>query len=198
MSNRPVRVEEHIKKLNPTAATLLGFLHRGPMTGWDLAQMAEMVIGDFWNVTRSQVYRELRTLEGLELVAADTAATREKRPYSITDQGRTAFATFINREPGPDLLPSPLLLMVVFGRHLDPARKRRFSRSIASATSRPSTSSAASSGTSTAARRTWLPSCSTRSSTRRRCCAGSSGWTAGPRRGDVNAVAGLPRPFPEL
>jgi hypothetical protein len=25
-----------------------------------------MVIGDFWNVTRSQVYRELRTLEGLE------------------------------------------------------------------------------------------------------------------------------------
>ncbi len=126
MSNRPVSLEEHIKKLNPTAATLLGFLHRGPMTGWDLAQMAEMVIGDFWNVTRSQVYRELRTLEGLELVAADTAGTREKRPYSITDEGRTAFAAFINREPGPDLLRSPLLLMVFFGRHLDPARKQRF------------------------------------------------------------------------
>ena len=126
MSNRPVSVEEHIKKLNPTATTLLGFLHRGPMTGWDLAQMAEMVIGDFWNVTRSQVYRELRTLEGLELVAAGAAGTREKRPYAITETGRTAFRRFINREPGSDLLRSPLLLMVFFGSHLDPARKERF------------------------------------------------------------------------
>jgi DNA-binding PadR family transcriptional regulator len=50
MSNRKVTIEGHIKRLNPTAATLLGFLHRGPMTGWDLAQMAEMVIGEFWNV----------------------------------------------------------------------------------------------------------------------------------------------------
>jgi DNA-binding PadR family transcriptional regulator len=126
MSNRPVTVEQHIKKLNPTAATLLGFLHRGPMTGWDLAQMAEMVIGEFWNVTRSQVYRELRTLEGLQLVAADAPGPREKRPYAITEEGRTAFAVFINREPGTDLLRSPLLLMVFFGRHLDPARKERF------------------------------------------------------------------------
>ncbi len=126
MSNRPVTVEEHRKRLNPTAATLLGFLHRGPMTGWDLAQMAEMVIGDFWNVTRSQVYRELRTLEALELVAAEAAGPREKRPYAITDEGRTAFQVFINREPGADLLRSPLLLMVFFGRHVEPARKERF------------------------------------------------------------------------
>jgi DNA-binding PadR family transcriptional regulator len=126
MSNRPVSVEEHIKRLNPTAGTLLGFLHRGPMSGWDLAQMAEMVIGDFWNVTRSQVYRELRTLQELDLVSASAAGPREKRPYTITEEGRAAFAAFINREPGPDLLRSPLLLMVFFGRHLDAARKERF------------------------------------------------------------------------
>ncbi len=126
MSNRPVTVHEHIKKLNPTAATLLGFLHRGPMTGWDLAQMAEMVIGDFWNVTRSQVYRELRTLESLALVEAMATGPREKRPYSITDAGKDAFETFIAREPSHDLLRSPLLLMVFFGKHLDPVRRERF------------------------------------------------------------------------
>jgi DNA-binding PadR family transcriptional regulator len=126
MSNRKVTVEGHIKKLNPTAATLLGFLHRGPMTGWDLAQMAEMVIGDFWNVSRSQVYRELRTLEGLQFVTASAAGSRERKPYTITDDGRTAFATFIQREPGPDLHRSPLLLMVFFGSHLDPTRRDRF------------------------------------------------------------------------
>lgn len=126
MSNRKVTVEEHIKRLNPTAATLLGFLHRGPMTGWDLAQMAEMVIGDFWNVTRSQVYRELRTLEALEMVEAQAATRRERRPYAITEEGREAFATFIRKEPGPDILRSPLLLMTFFGSHLEPVRRERF------------------------------------------------------------------------
>ncbi len=144
--DRRLTVEEHIKKLNATAATLLGFLHRGPMTGWDLAHMAEMVIGDFWNVSRSQVYRELRTLEELKLVeaspigprgsnaatgsggpnAASPAPSREKKPYAITDEGRAAFSTFIQREPGSDLHRSPLLLMVFFGSHLDPVRKERF------------------------------------------------------------------------
>ena len=126
MSNRLFAVEAHIKKLNPTAATLLGFLHRGPMTGWGLAQMAETVIGDFWNVTRSQVYRELQTLEELDLVEASEAAPRDRKPYTITDEGRAAFSTFIQREPGPDLLRSPLLLMTFFGSHLDPVRRSRF------------------------------------------------------------------------
>jgi hypothetical protein len=46
------------RPLNPTAASLLGFLHAGPMTGWDLVATAETLIGDFWSLTRSQVYRE--------------------------------------------------------------------------------------------------------------------------------------------
>jgi DNA-binding PadR family transcriptional regulator len=126
MSTRKLTFEEHIRRLNPTGATLLGFLHGGSMTGWDLAQRAEMVIGDFWNVTTSQVYRELRTLEGMNLVTAKASRKREKRPYTITDEGRAAFAAFIGREPGPDILRSPLLLMTFFGSHLEPIRRERF------------------------------------------------------------------------
>src|SRR2546429_256493 len=48
--------------LNATAASLLGFLRAGPMTGWDLDQRVKLSIGNFWNVTRSQIYRELRVL----------------------------------------------------------------------------------------------------------------------------------------
>lgn len=88
--------------------------------------MAEMVIGDFWNVSRSQVYRELRTLESLGLVAGNATGTREKKPYAITEEGRLAFELFIHREPGSDLLRSPLLLMVFFGSHIDPVRRTRF------------------------------------------------------------------------
>src|SRR5262245_20486282 len=38
--------------LTPTAASLLGFLHHGPATGWDLCAKVELTIGDFWNVTK--------------------------------------------------------------------------------------------------------------------------------------------------
>jgi DNA-binding PadR family transcriptional regulator len=113
-------------KLNATAASVLGLLHRGPMTGWDVARLAEVGLGDFWNVTQSQVYRELRNLEALGLVVAGPAGRRDKKPYAITDSGRDAFAVWIRREPGADLIRSPLLLMVFFGSHLDPAHRQRF------------------------------------------------------------------------
>lgn len=119
-------VDPQILKLNATAACLLGLLHRGPMTGWDLARLAEVALGDFWNMTQSQVYRELRDLEGQGLVEAGPAGARDKKPYTLTERGRAAFGVWIRREPGPDLIRSPLLLMVFFGSHLDPAHRERF------------------------------------------------------------------------
>jgi DNA-binding PadR family transcriptional regulator len=113
-------------ELNATAASLLGFLHQGPMTGWDLAQGVEGSIGNFWNVTRSQVYRELRTLEEHGLAEAGETGARERRPHTITDAGRRAFARWIAREPGQDIIRSPLLLTIFFGAHLDPAVLLRF------------------------------------------------------------------------
>ena len=63
--------------LNPTAASLLGFLHHGAASGWDLAAKAQKTIGEFWNVTRSQVYRELKLLEGEgHIVARGSGARR--------------------------------------------------------------------------------------------------------------------------
>jgi len=119
-------LEGHLVKLNATAASLLGLLHRGTMTGWDLARLAETVIGDFWNMSQSQIYRELRTLEQAGLVAAGPAGTRERKPYSLTDKGKAAFTVWIRREPGPDIIRSPLLLMVFFASHLDEVHRRRF------------------------------------------------------------------------
>ena len=52
--------------LNSTQAALLGLLRkRGPMasaemTGGELVRAAKLVIGDYWTITRSQVYREAR------------------------------------------------------------------------------------------------------------------------------------------
>lgn len=108
------------RKPNPTAASLLGFLHEGPMSGWDLAATAETVIGDFWSLTRSQVYRELAWMADAGLVEAGERGARDRRAYTITEHGRQAFADWMAREPGPGSIRIPLLLAVNFGRHLDP------------------------------------------------------------------------------
>src|SRR5438552_14536035 len=110
--------------LNPTAASLLGYLDVGPMTGWDLNEFVRMSIGNFWNVTRSQIYRELRTLTERGYVEAGRTGPRDRVPYTITDAGRDAFRDWIAESPGPDLIRSRLLLTIFFGDHLEPERLR--------------------------------------------------------------------------
>ena len=117
MSERP---------LNSTATSLLGFLADGPMTGWDLVAAAQHLIGPFWTLTRSQVYRELLTLCEGGLIKAGPLGPRDRRPYTLTEAGRTAFLEWINREPGPETIRFPLLVTIGFGRHLAPERLASF------------------------------------------------------------------------
>ena len=112
--------------LNATAASLLGFLHRGPMTGWDLMATAQSTIGDFWTLTQSQVYRELAAMAGAGLIEQGEKGVRDRKPYTITDSGREAFAAWIDREPGAETIRFPLLLTVAFGSHLPGERLASF------------------------------------------------------------------------
>src|SRR4029078_13650371 len=104
--------------LNPTAASLLGYLDIGPMTGWDLDQWVRTSIGNFWNVPRSQIYRELRTLTDRGYVKAGDSGARDKVPYAITKSGRAAFKKWIAQPPPAAVIRSRLLLTVFFAHHL--------------------------------------------------------------------------------
>jgi DNA-binding PadR family transcriptional regulator len=110
------------RPLNATAASLLGFLHDGPMTGWDLVVTAQDRIGAFWTLTQSQVYRELATMVADGLVEVGPPGPRERKPHAITAAGRAAFAGWLDREPGPDQVRIPLLLTIAFARHLPAER----------------------------------------------------------------------------
>lgn len=108
--------------VNDTAAALLGLLHDGPMTGGELVAAAQRRLGPFWNITRSQVYRELPALATTGHVKATKAGARATQPYSITASGRKAFSSWLGAAPGPDRLRNPLLLRVAFGGQHGTAR----------------------------------------------------------------------------
>jgi DNA-binding PadR family transcriptional regulator len=114
------------KPLNATAASLLGFLLEGPRSGWDLVATAEQRIGNFWSLTRSQVYRELGALAERGLITAGMVGARDRQPYELTAAGRAAFQAWLAAQPGPEQIRYPLLLKLSFGRHLAPEQRAAF------------------------------------------------------------------------
>ena len=106
--------------LNATAASILGFLEHEPKTGWDLAVEIEDVIGDFWSITRSQVYRELKVLAERGLVVSMKTGPRDSQPYRVTEAGKRAFRAWIRRKPGLPNMRLPLVLQVFFGDAVPP------------------------------------------------------------------------------
>ena len=114
------------RRINATVGSLLGFLHAGPQSGWDLVSSAQSVIGDFWSLTRSQVYRELAGMAAAGLIEADATGARDRRPYRLTDAGREAFQQWLEQEPGQEQIRYPLLLTLTFSQHLPPERVAAF------------------------------------------------------------------------
>jgi DNA-binding PadR family transcriptional regulator len=127
--------------LTPTGACVLGLLQMGPapgqpgflagaaMTGGQVYAAAERSVSRFWNLTRSQVYAEMASLEQDGLVErAGPPGPRGAQPYAVTDAGRDAFGSwmreFVASGPRDDQLRSPLLLAVFFGHFVEPARLR--------------------------------------------------------------------------
>lgn len=114
------------RPINATVGSLLGFLHDGPQSGWDLVTTAQQSIGDFWSLTRSQIYRELASMAQAGLIEADEVGPRDRRPYRLTEAGRLAFQTWLEQEPGQEQIRYPLLLTLAFARHLHPDQLTEF------------------------------------------------------------------------
>lgn len=121
----PWHCDRVITTLNSTAAALLGMLHDRPMTGGELVAAADDRFGAFWNVTRSQVYRELPALASSGLVKLGKAGARAAQPYSITPAGRKGFAAWLAEPAGPDHSRNPLLLRLGFGAQHSRSQLRR-------------------------------------------------------------------------
>ncbi|MPZ62295.1 MAG: PadR family transcriptional regulator [Propionibacteriales bacterium] len=103
--------------MNPTAASLLGLLDTcgGELTGGELVRVAQTRIGDFWTLTRSQVYRELTKLESQGYIQPGSPGPRDSRPYRITRSGRSTYRRWLVEELPGETVRIPILLAVAFG-----------------------------------------------------------------------------------
>ena len=104
---------------------MLGLISQiGPINGNALSQSAGILIGDFWTLTRSQVYRELQTLEERGYIEAGPLGPRASREFSITRQGVRALHDWLDGGPSDEIIRFPVLLTIRFGAFLEPERLR--------------------------------------------------------------------------
>ena len=77
------------------------FFSSGPKTGWDLVREVNSSVGYFWNVTRSQVYRELRMPDRGWTDQEQAPGKRDRVLYTITAAGKEAFREWIAERSRP-------------------------------------------------------------------------------------------------
>ncbi|MFE1825252.1 helix-turn-helix transcriptional regulator [Streptomyces yangpuensis] len=117
--------------LPPTAWAVLGLLSfPGERTGYELKKWADSSLRFFyWSPAISQIYAELRRLEGLGYASSARSGPEEaraKRRYAITAAGREALSAWAadTTDAGPPVLKHGLLLRVWLGHLAEPARLR--------------------------------------------------------------------------
>lgn len=116
--------------LPATAYALLGLLSFDrELSGYDLKKWADSSLRFFyWSPAVSQIYGELKRLDGLGYVSSrevEQDELRNKRVYRITDEGRVALTEWVEHDDveAPVLKHSPLL-RVWLGHLSTPARLR--------------------------------------------------------------------------
>jgi DNA-binding PadR family transcriptional regulator len=100
---------------NDTQAVILGLLHDVNMTGHDIVRESGKWMSGYWNMTRSQVYRELITLADNGLIKEGEKGARGSTPYKITPAGKRAFKVWSLQRPEDDGVRSQMAMRLAFG-----------------------------------------------------------------------------------
>jgi DNA-binding PadR family transcriptional regulator len=92
---------------------LLGLLHEGPASGYDLLQVFKKSLQQTWPATQSQVYTELTRLADDGLAAVTAHGPRGRKEYTLTDSGLAELRRWL-LETEPDRHPRSEALLRIF------------------------------------------------------------------------------------
>ncbi|MBD2038570.1 PadR family transcriptional regulator [Leptolyngbya sp. FACHB-321] len=104
--------------------TILAFLSRHPLSGYDVAkEFAEGFGSCFWKASQQQVYAELTKLEqqgSVSYEAIPQAGRLDKKIYSITEQGQQELLNWLTQPCEPSAIREDLGVMGLAGHLVSP------------------------------------------------------------------------------
>jgi DNA-binding PadR family transcriptional regulator len=104
--------------------TILAFLSRQPMSGYDVAkEFAEGFGSCFWKASQQQIYAELTRLEQQGRVSYEAIpqpGRLDKKIYSITEQGRQELLDWLTKPCEPTAIREDLGVMGLAGHLVSP------------------------------------------------------------------------------
>jgi PadR family transcriptional regulator AphA len=112
---------------------VLGMVHLGARSGYEIKQAVEQSIRFFWTISQAQIYPSLERLERAGLIAghAEPKGRRPRRVYQITAAGRAALAGWLTApEPMPFELRDTGMLKLFFADALDDAEALALLRAV--------------------------------------------------------------------
>jgi DNA-binding PadR family transcriptional regulator len=88
-------------ELSSTAYVILGFLHREPMSGYEIKSFVDRSTRFFWAASYGQIYPELRRLADAGLIEgkATPQGGRKRTVYRLTSDGRRELRRWLEVEP---------------------------------------------------------------------------------------------------
>ncbi len=95
---------------------ILGLLNYHPMTGYEIMLVFRDSLHFFWSAQRSQIYRELQTLEAkgwVEKTPVSQQSKPDKNIYAITQEGHDELLRWLS-DGAPELNSRSHILMKVF------------------------------------------------------------------------------------
>jgi DNA-binding PadR family transcriptional regulator len=105
--------------------TILAFLSRQPLSGYDVAkEFAEGFGSCFWKASQQQIYAELTKLEqqgSVSYEAIPQPGRLDKKIYSITEQGQEELTSWLTKPCEPTAIREDLGVMGLAG-HLVPSQ----------------------------------------------------------------------------
>jgi len=122
-------------ELTNTSFLLLGMVALGPMSGYDIKQMADGSTRHFWQISYGQIYPELKALEKAGMVQAAEAArgSRQRTLHQLTESGTEALADWISDPTvSPVELRDEMLLKLFFSDAVGKEERIALARNMAS------------------------------------------------------------------
>ncbi|HEY2314050.1 MAG TPA: PadR family transcriptional regulator [Streptosporangiaceae bacterium] len=114
-----------LPELGAPAYVVLGMVHLGARSGYEIKQAVENSIRFFWTISQAQIYPSLQLLESAGLITgrADPQGRRPRRVFETTQAGEAALRDWLTRdEPMLFELRDTGLLKIFFADALDPGQ----------------------------------------------------------------------------